>query len=69
MCVCLSTCVRARVCKQVSEISPPKNLAIWSSTHIPRERKRARERLCEMVREKVKEKCLLLSVEAAGKTV
>lgn len=59
-----------------SEISPPKNLAIWSSTHTPRERERerqiesqAKERVCEMAREKVKEKCLLLSSEVSGKAV
>lgn len=37
MCVC--------ACEQVLEISPPKNLAIWSSTHIPREKDRDRWRV------------------------
>lgn len=40
-------CVRGSVCaqegEQVLEISPPKNLAIWSSTCIPKESGRKRQ--------------------------
>lgn len=37
-------CMEMRESEQVSEISPPKNLAIWSSTHPQRERERERRK-------------------------